>query len=118
MKFLADQDVWKLTIDQFRKWGHSVITAQELNLSTASDITLLNTARKEHRILITRDKDFGELVFLNQEISCGVILLRGQPGLVVELHKQINNLFENHNEEELSSSFCVVSPDKYRIRHL
>ena len=118
MKFLADQDIWKTTIDHLRKWGHDIMTAQELKLHTASDETLLKVARKEHRIFITRDKDFGELVFLKEELSYGVILLRSHPKMIVELHNKIHLLLNEHDEKELNSSFCVVEPDKYRIRHL
>ena len=39
--------------------GHDVVTVADLNCSQDSDIDLLNLAQKQNRILITRDKDFG-----------------------------------------------------------
>ena len=57
MKFLADQDVYWLTIKELRKWGHEVITARELGMQKASDDDLLDKARELSFILLTRDKD-------------------------------------------------------------
>ena len=34
MRFLADQDVWKATVDLLWAWGHDVITASELDLAS------------------------------------------------------------------------------------
>jgi predicted nuclease of predicted toxin-antitoxin system len=42
----------------------------------ASDDTVLNLACDEGRILLTEDKDFGELVYAAGQKSCGVILIR------------------------------------------
>jgi len=41
MELLCDQDVYRLTIDSLREWGHDVITAKELDMSRAEDEQLL-----------------------------------------------------------------------------
>ncbi len=64
MHILADQDVWQKTVDVLRNAGHDVVTARALDLASADDRTLLERAAAEGRILLTRDKDFGTLVFL------------------------------------------------------
>jgi predicted nuclease of predicted toxin-antitoxin system len=73
--FLADQDIWKVTLDLLRSWGHNVVTAKEIGMARASDEDLLKVAKGENRLFITRDKDYGSLVFLG-DIACpGIILL-------------------------------------------
>ena len=42
---------------------HDLLSARE-RFANASDEALLALAREEHRVLVTEDKDFGELVFL------------------------------------------------------
>ncbi len=59
MRFLIDQDVYRITIDELKEWGHDVVTAKELGMQQASDQDLLRKAREIDRLLITRDKDFG-----------------------------------------------------------
>lgn len=61
------------------KEGHDVIPVKRLGLERASDLVLLQKAKEMERIFLTRDKDFGTLVFLERESSGGVILLRGRP---------------------------------------
>lgn len=63
MKFLADQDVWAATTRFLRSQGHDVVTVSELELSRAEDEHLPTIALREGRLMITRDRDVGGLVF-------------------------------------------------------
>ena len=108
----------KITIENLRGWGHDVLTAKELGLHQAPDEDLLKRAQAEKRLLLTRDKGFGGLVFLNKELSTGVILLRMTPIIAEEVHRELHRLLEEHGEDELKKAFCVVEPHRHRIRHL
>jgi predicted nuclease of predicted toxin-antitoxin system len=98
--------------------GHEVITAKELGMHKSSDEDLLNATRKANRLLITRDKDFGALLFLKEKKSTGVILLRIKPKQIEKVHCELRRLFQEQSENILKTSFCVVEPTRYRIRHL
>ncbi len=78
MKFLADQDVYAATTVFVRGLGHDVVTAAELGMSQAADSDLLRIAREQDRVFITRDRDFGGLVFVRSQ-GPGVIYLRILP---------------------------------------
>ena len=118
MRFLADQDVYRITIDVLKEWGHDVVPIREIGMARARDEDLLSAARKADRILITRDKDFGELLFLKEEVGRGVIFLRGTPRAFGEVHRELKRLLMEHGEDELKHSFCVVETGQHRIRHL
>jgi predicted nuclease of predicted toxin-antitoxin system len=118
MRLLIDQDIYKITMDHLREWGHDLLTAKELGLQQASDEDLLKRAQGENRLLITRDKGFGGLVFLHKELSTGVILLRMTPVSAEEVHHELHRLLEEHAEDELRNVFCVVEPHRHRIRRL
>ncbi len=64
MKFLLDQDIYALTARFLLDAGYDVITAKEIGMSRASDEKILQLAQKQQRILITRDRDYGNLVFV------------------------------------------------------
>lgn len=117
MNFLLDQDVYSLTDRFLRGLGHQVVTAAELGLSRASDSMLLARAAQEKRILVTRDKDYGGLVFL-ERLGRGVILLRISPSTVEATHTQLKFVLESHAESELSTAFVVVEPGQHRFRKL
>jgi predicted nuclease of predicted toxin-antitoxin system len=87
-------------------------------MNRAEDEDLLKAAKEDDRLLITRDKDFGTLIFFREKESLGVILLRISPGELNEVHQQLYRLLSSHTEDELKRSFCVVEAHRYRIRHL
>ena len=118
MFFFIDQDVYRITIEFLKAEGHDVIPVKEVGLEQTSDRLLLRKARELDRIFITRDKDFGSLVFLEKELSCGVILLRGKSSEIKSLHNELRIIFKNHTDEELKKNYCVVEPGRYRIRKL
>ena len=59
MKFLLDQDVYALTAKFLVDAGYNIITAREIGMSRAKDEEILKIAQKQKRILITRDRDYG-----------------------------------------------------------
>lgn len=111
MRFLTDQDIYKLTVQWLRKEGHDVVTAKELGMERASDVDLLREAKRQDRRFLTRDKDFGALVFLYKQLSAGVILLRITPTTVERVHYQLRRLLQEYAEESLRTLFCVVEPN-------
>jgi predicted nuclease of predicted toxin-antitoxin system len=72
VRFLIDQDVYALTGRFLREFGHDVVTAAELGLSRAAGTGSLSRAGQESRIFVTRDKDFGGLVFV-ERLGKGVV---------------------------------------------
>lgn len=75
MKFLADESVDRQVVDQLRLDGHEVWYVAEKEPGISDD-TVLDRANQEMAVLLTADKDFGELVFRQKRIAMGVILLR------------------------------------------
>ena len=75
MRFLADEGVDAAIVSAIRSDGHDVRwMAEELEGST--DDVVLDTAVTDARILITEDKDFGELVFRQRLHHHGIVLVR------------------------------------------
>lgn len=118
MRLLVDQDVYHFTILWLRQEGHSVVTARELGMHRAEDEALLQKALELDRLFLTRDKDFGALVFLKAALSRGVILLRITPTDFEEVHQRLQHLLREHTEEYLKQCYCVVEPHRYRLRSL
>ena len=118
MNFLTDQDVYQATIDFLVESGHDVITAKQIQMHRASDRDLLKEAKEMSRRLITRDKDFGALVFLEKTLSSGVILLRGSSTEVDKTHNELERVLQRYPETELHHYFCVVEPKRHRIRDI
>jgi predicted nuclease of predicted toxin-antitoxin system len=115
MKFLADQDVYAVTISFLRDLGHDVATAAQLGMSKAKDVQLLRTAHEQGRIFATRDRDFGALVFV-QASGAGVIYLRILPSTQQAVHTELARALTLYSEQQLQTSFVVIEPGMHRIR--
>lgn len=118
MRFFTDQDVYLYTITKLRSWGYDVLTARDIGMDRATDEELLEKSINLERILITRDKDFGTLVFLHEKLTNGVILLRMTPPLMQDVHKELANVLNKYSFQDLISCFCVIESGRHRIRHL
>ncbi|MCD6219920.1 DUF5615 family PIN-like protein [Candidatus Calescamantes bacterium] len=75
MKFLADENIEKPVVEYFRGEGHDVLWIAEIQ-KAITDEEVLSITRREKRILLTNDKDFGELIFLQKKVTSGIVLLR------------------------------------------
>jgi predicted nuclease of predicted toxin-antitoxin system len=115
MKFLADQCVYSSTVRFLIGLGHDVVSASQLGLAQANDAVLLLTAQSQGRILITRDRDYGALVFV-QGSGAGVIYLRISPMTVNAVHAELERVLKLYDEQDLLSSFVVIEPGQHRIR--
>lgn len=116
MKFLADECCDTGLVDALRAKGHDVLFVME-TLRGASDEIVLSRAFDENRILITEDKDFGELVYRLRRPARGVLLLRFD---VQERTTKTPRLIEflEHEARRLPGAFVVLEADKVRIRPL
>lgn len=117
MKFITDQDVYAATVRYLRELGYDVITASETGLSKADDTELLRKAKEQSRILVTRDRDFGGLVFV-EGLGSGVIYLRMLPSTKNTVHEELERMLKNYSEEELKKAFVVVEAGRHRFRRL
>lgn len=116
MKFLADECCDAGLVRAIRDDGHEVLYALE-SLRGASDDELLRRAVAEERLLLTEDKDFGELVYRLRRPAHGIILLRFD---VVDRASKITRLRElvTQKADRLVGSFIVLEVDKIRLRPL
>lgn len=117
MKFLVDQDVYATTMRFISHLGHDVIPVAQIGLSQADDMILLRKAKEQDRIFVTRDRDFGGLVFV-QGLEGGVIYLRMLPSNLNEVHAEIKRVLDTYTEEELRNAFVVIEPGRHRFRKI
>lgn len=114
MKLVADEGIDKPIVDALRIAGFYVIYILESNQG-ADDTFILTLSNFEERVLLTQDKDFGELVFRMKNVHSGIVLIRlnGYPPL--EKAKIVVNLFIEH-QSKFVKAFTVIQPNAVRIR--
>lgn len=76
MRFLLDESADFPLADVLEELGHDVTAIAHDHPHALKDHEVLSIARDERRILITNDRDFGELIFRQRLDHAGVILFR------------------------------------------
>lgn len=117
MRFLLDQDIYAVTARFLKDLGHDVVCVSEIGCSQTSDLELLGKAQEQNRIFVTRDRDFGGLVFV-RGLETGVIYLRVLPSALNEGHKELETVLASYSEDELRKAFVVVEPGRHRFRRI
>jgi predicted nuclease of predicted toxin-antitoxin system len=115
MKLLADESVDRPIVERLRLDGHDVLYVAEFETGI-SDTEVLQRANDLSALLVTLDKDFGELVFQQTlRTSFGVVLIR-LSGLTVERKAEIvSDAFRRH-EADFLRSFSVITSGRVRIQ--
>jgi predicted nuclease of predicted toxin-antitoxin system len=116
MRFLADENVSKLVITRLRESGFEVLSIKETS-SGAPDKDVLAKADSEDCILITEDRDFGELVVRQRLGVRGIILLELDRVSNIAEANLVAGLISTHGDKFLGN-LTVLEPARIRIRPL
>jgi predicted nuclease of predicted toxin-antitoxin system len=116
MRLLVNENVTGTVIKQLRERGHNVLSVKESMRSEQDDV-ILARAQAEQRIIITHDKDFGELAFRAQlPSSSGVILFRLSGPDPDSDNERMREAIESR--DDWVGHFSVVTDDRIRMRPL
>ena len=113
MNVLLDSCVWGGAAKELRAAGHDVVWTGEWPEDPGDD-EILNFAQAERRVLVTLDKDFGEMAVLHGAPHCGILRLvnfraRQQGSVCLDV-------LTNHGTELLAGAIITAEPGRLRIR--
>ena len=112
IKFLVDECTGKRLSNILNAAGYDTVFVGDWRPS-APDDEVLDKANKEGRVLITDDKDFGELIFRLEKPSSGVILIRtSTTNSAIRMHLLEGLL----NSTDVYKKFIVLKDKVFKIR--
>jgi predicted nuclease of predicted toxin-antitoxin system len=114
ISFVVDEGVDKQITDRLTDLGFEVFSIATM-MSGVSDVKVLDLANSKNSILVTSDKDFGELVFRRMLINSGVILIR-LAGIPISDKVEIVCSFICEHKKEISKAFSVITKNGVRVR--
>jgi predicted nuclease of predicted toxin-antitoxin system len=116
MRFLTDENVSRLVVERLRAVGFDVISIGETR-SGMPDKGVLDTADAEGRVLITEDRDFGELVIRQRLGVRGIILLELDRLSNATEANMVAEVVSAHSDK-LLGNLVVIEPGRIRVRPL
>lgn len=118
MKFLVDMPVTPRAAQHLQAAGHEAVHAATIQLSKASDTAIMETARRDGRIVVTADLDYPRLLALHKADRPGVILFRGGSYSDDEMLALLDRVLKQCAPADLEASITVVDHDRVRRRRL
>ena len=113
MKLLLDSCIWGGARNRLREAGHDVIWAGDW-AEDPGDEQILAQAHADERILVTLDKDFGELAILRSAPHCGILRI-----VDFSARRQADAclaVIAAHGAELLLGAIVTAEPGRVRIR--
>jgi predicted nuclease of predicted toxin-antitoxin system len=114
VRFIVDESTGESVVVHLRTLGHDVLAVAE-SMPQATDSVILARAASEGWIVITNDKDFGELAFRSGQAHAGVLLLRLRDESSGNRVCVVTSVLERW-AHRLSGSFTVATDRTVRIR--
>ena len=116
MKFLANENVAGDAVVALREKGYDVVWIRT-DAPGSNDADVIARAMAEQRILITFDKDFGELAFRSRlPAACGIVLFRIPASSSASVATAVVAAIEARTD--WSGHFSVIDENKIRMREL
>jgi predicted nuclease of predicted toxin-antitoxin system len=116
MRFLADEYLHVQIVAVLREAGHEVATIAPGEAGT-TDEAVLQRAAGDRAILLTADKEFGELAIARGAVASGVVLFRRSVTAPKTAAARLLALIEEH-ADGLYNLYAVVTPARARVRRL
>jgi len=116
MRFLADENVSRHVVEILRAAGHEVMAVSAATPG-ADDTAVLAAADREGRILITEDRDFGELV-VRQRLGVRGLILLELDRLSNAMEAALVTSVATAHGDKLAGNLLVIEPVRVRVRPL
>ena len=114
MRFLADENLPQAAAKELARRGFDIVSIA-VAAPGARDIDVIERARREQRVLLTFDKDFGELA-RGRGAAHGIVLFRLPVGTPGKIGVELADLICSRND--WVGHFSVVEPGRIRMRPL
>jgi predicted nuclease of predicted toxin-antitoxin system len=115
MNLLADEDVDGPIVERLRQDGHDVLYIAEIDAGVP-DEEVLRRANEKMALLVTADKDFGEMIFRQNLLNAGGVVLIRLAGLSPERKAKLVSKVFHDRGAEFPHAFSVISVGRVRIR--
>ena len=111
-KLLADLNISIGTINFLSSLG---VEIKRIDKSLSTDEDVVNLAQKEDRIIITFDKDFGEIYYLNKKKEITVIVLNLQDQTTESVNKYVEKFLSVSSSDKIKKKLVILYEYKYKV---
>jgi len=118
LKFLADMGVSMSTVLTLREQGHEAVHLREENLGHLPDSAIMEKARREGRVVLTFDLDFGDILAASAQTLPSVIIFRLHNQTPSSVTPKLLEVLSKRSNELADGAIIIVEDARYRLRRL
>lgn len=118
MKILADMHISPVTVQFLRDLGHDVVRVNEILPADTSDNTIVETAIKSERVILTQDLDFSEIIAFSGNAYPSLISLRLSSSRIEYVNLILKSALSRIKKHVKEGSIISVEDKRIRIRKL
>jgi predicted nuclease of predicted toxin-antitoxin system len=118
MRFLGDMGVSLRAIDWLRAAGHDAVHLRDEGLQRLPNGDIFQKGFAEHRIVLTFDLDFGEILAGSAGLVVSVVLFRLHDTRTDHVIERLRTVLEQSSAELLAGAIVVVEEGRHRVRRL
>lgn len=118
MKFLVDMPLSPSLSQWLTDLGHDAVHASEIGLHAASDVEIIERAKREVRTVVTADLDYPRLIATAGGDSPSLILFRGGDWTEAGVRARLAEVLSALTEKEIEGSIVAIDRDRVRRRRL
>lgn len=118
MKFLIDECLRQQLAIALTGLGHDAIHVTDADMAGRPDNEIMDLARRDNRVVVSADTDFGELLARTHASAPSIVLFRGQSHDVDNLVQLIVGLLPEIEAELHEGAVVVIGRDRARVRRL
>jgi predicted nuclease of predicted toxin-antitoxin system len=118
VRFLADMGVSQSVVEWLRSTGHDAVHLREEGLHRLPNGEIFQKGFIEHRVVLTFDLDFGEIVAASEGRVVSVVLFRLHNTRTGHVIERLQAVLEQSSVELQSGAIIVVEEGRHRVRRL
>lgn len=116
MKIKLDENIGKRGLELLRQAGHDVSTVYQQGLSGVADEPIFHICADEGRVLITLDRDFGEVLRFPPAQSAGIVILDlGPRATPTRLLQRLGDFLSVAGRQDVTGKLWIVEAGRVRI---
>jgi predicted nuclease of predicted toxin-antitoxin system len=116
VKIKADENIGGSGVAILKQGGHDVMTVREQGLAGAVDERVYRACTDEARILVTMDRDFGNVRRFPPKQTAGIVVLDlGGPSSLPRLHARLRNFLSLAMTRPVGGELWIVEPGRVRV---
>jgi uncharacterized protein with PIN domain len=116
LKIKVDENLGRNAVELLRLDGHEVMTVRDQGLGGAPDETIFAVCAAERRVLITLDRDFGQVRRFPPNVSAGVVIIElGGPASLALIEARLRDFLLSARHRPVEGELWIVEPGRIRV---